>query len=141
MSPGCHFPMVSPAAWTRKETPTMPLGNLAKERTALRQGLENRRHRVQEDLRLRVTRIRDQGTSVAHTTETDDDASDLDVTLVEIANETLRVIDAAIARLDCGQYGYCARCHGRISESRLRAVPFAVRDRKSTRLNSSHLVI
>jgi RNA polymerase-binding transcription factor DksA len=57
--------------------------------------------------------------------ESDDgDPTDLDVKLIEIA-WTLRCIDQAILRLTKGDYGRCTRCHGRIAEARLRAMPFA----------------
>jgi len=41
--------------------------------------------------------------------------------------ETLTRIDAALGRLDAGQYGFCAECTNRIAERRLLALPFAVR--------------
>ena len=96
------------------------------DRLALRDSLESRRERLTEDRRLRVARIRDQPAEARRTEEPDEDATDLDLTLVEIVTDTLQVIDAAIARLDRGQYGICARCMRAISEARLRALPFAV---------------
>jgi DnaK suppressor protein len=41
--------------------------------------------------------------------------------------ETIERIDAALARLEAGQYGLCTECGADISEARLRALPFAVR--------------
>ena len=46
--------------------------------------------------------------------------------LIARAEERLRYIDEALARLDDGRYGICAGCHEPIPLDRLRAVPFAV---------------
>ena len=48
-------------------------------------------------------------------------------TLLQMSAETLARIDAALRRLDVGQYGFCAECAKEIAERRLRALPFAVR--------------
>lgn len=37
-------------------------------------------------------------------------------------------IDAALSRIEAGTYGVCVDCGAQISEERLRAVPFALRD-------------
>jgi DnaK suppressor protein len=42
-----------------------------------------------------------------------------------IINCELKLIDAALQRLDSGEYGDCEHCSDRISEKRLRAVPWA----------------
>ncbi len=63
----------------------------SRDRVALRRVLQSRRQRLEEDLRLRVARIRDQGADAPHTLEADEDPTDLDVSLIEIANDTLRV--------------------------------------------------
>jgi RNA polymerase-binding transcription factor DksA len=97
------------------------------DRTALREALEERRRQLNEDLQLRIARIRENGSRATVAKEPDDgDTCDLDVHLVEIAAATLRRVDQAIARLDHGRYGRCTRCHGPIAEARLRAMPFAV---------------
>ena len=48
-----------------------------------------------------------------------------EVALLESLDQTLRQIDAALARLHAGRYGLCAGCGGPIPLARLRAVPFA----------------
>jgi DnaK suppressor protein len=96
----------------------------------LRNALERRRWQLMEELRLKVARIRDQRAEPLHTDDPDDDSTDLDVMLVEITTQMLQIVDAAIDRLDRGQYGRCARCRGRISDVRLRAMPFAVHCRE-----------
>lgn len=53
--------------------------------------------------------------------------SDADVgvtlTLATKAERTLAKLDAAIARVEAGEYGRCAGCGGSISQERLRALP------------------
>ena len=49
----------------------------------------------------------------------------MDFALMEMESETLRQIDEAIQRLDDGTYGICSECDHRISEARLKALPFA----------------
>ena len=94
----------------------------------LRSELEARRRQLNEDLTLRIMRIREHGSHATPATDLEEgDACDLDLRLVEIANATLRRVDHAIARLDDGTYGRCTRCHGDIAAARLRAMPFAVR--------------
>jgi RNA polymerase-binding transcription factor DksA len=48
-----------------------------------------------------------------------------DVAMLEMLDQSLRQIDAAIARLHSGTYGVCAACGAPIPVARLRAVPFA----------------
>lgn len=50
-----------------------------------------------------------------------------DVALLESLDQTVRQIDAALARLSTGAYGRCDVCSGPIPLARLRAVPFATR--------------
>jgi DnaK suppressor protein len=48
-------------------------------------------------------------------------------TLLQMRAETLKRLDAALERLDAGNYGSCFDCAEEISERRLRALPFAAR--------------
>ncbi|MFB2531804.1 TraR/DksA family transcriptional regulator [Paracoccus sp. p4-l81] len=43
--------------------------------------------------------------------------------LGQSATEELRMIDAALARIDEGEYGYCVQCGNQISEERLDVIP------------------
>ena len=52
---------------------------------------------------------------------------DIEFALIQMKAETLTKINDALTRLDEGSYGYCAACGGEISDTRLRALPFAVR--------------
>lgn len=40
------------------------------------------------------------------------------------AQQEMRMIEAALARIDSGDYGACARCGGEIGEARLDVLPF-----------------
>ena len=51
---------------------------------------------------------------------------ELELSLASLKSDTLSKIDNALARLQAGQYGYCA-CGEEIAEKRLKALPFAVR--------------
>jgi RNA polymerase-binding transcription factor DksA len=47
--------------------------------------------------------------------------------LLQMRAEVLAGIEAALLRLDAGQYGFCLECGGEIAARRLHALPFAVR--------------
>ena len=49
--------------------------------------------------------------------------------LAGLKTDTLHRIEAALARLDAGEYGWCADCGEEISDRRLAALPFATRCR------------
>ena len=59
-----------------------------------------------------------------HASETFD--RELDESLEENADQIAREIDAALARIEDGSYGTCARCGQEIPAERLDAVPYAV---------------
>ena len=50
---------------------------------------------------------------------------EVDESLEENAEQLVREIDVALARIDDGTYGTCARCGKAIPEERLAAVPYA----------------
>jgi len=52
-------------------------------------------------------------------------ARELDMTLEDNARQRLAQIERALARMDEGTYGVCARCGAPIAEARLEAVPAA----------------
>jgi DnaK suppressor protein len=43
----------------------------------------------------------------------------------EEAKQTVRLIDAALARIKQGNYGICVKCEEKIPEARLKALPYA----------------
>jgi DnaK suppressor protein len=51
---------------------------------------------------------------------------EVDESLEVNAEQLVREIDAALARIEDGTYGTCARCGNPIPEERLAAVPYAV---------------
>lgn len=50
---------------------------------------------------------------------------EVDESLEENATQIVQEIDAALGRIDAGEYGTCARCGRPIPEERLDAVPYA----------------
>ena len=96
----------------------------------LRQILLDRRRQIEGDVR---TRIRDGRTERVEEVLDEAASSDaalqngIDFALIQLKAETLARIDAALARLDAGQYGDCFDCGDEIADKRLRALPFAVR--------------
>lgn len=96
----------------------------------LRQMLNMRRREVQDEVHSRIRDGRsDRPTEVLDELEhcDVDSQGDIELALLQMKAETLVRIDEALVRLDAGQYGSCRECEGRISEGRLRALPFAVR--------------
>lgn len=96
-------------------------------RAQLRAELEAQRNDLTEELQRLRERIREHGSRPTGALSEDDaDEGDLDASLIDIVNTTLRRIDSALDRLGKGSYGRCARCRGPIAEARLVAMPFAV---------------
>ena len=52
---------------------------------------------------------------------------EIDYTLEENAEHVLSGIDEALARIESGTFGSCARCGEQIGEERLEALPYATR--------------
>jgi DnaK suppressor protein len=105
--------------------------NQAVARTnSLRQTLADGRNELQTGLRARIRDGR-----IGHMNEAQDavDESDaanqreLTFALLQMRAEALARVDQALDRLDAGYFGSCCDCDGRITEARLRALPFAVR--------------
>jgi DnaK suppressor protein len=98
----------------------------------LRQMLSTRRREMQNDVQ---GRIRDGRTDRPNEVRDDIEHSDahlqgdIELALLQMRAATLTRIDEALVRIDSGEYGFCFECAREISESRLRALPFAVRCR------------
>lgn len=98
--------------------------------TDLREMLIGRQRELQDELQNRI-----RGGRADHPGEVRDEIEasdvhlqgDLEFALLQMKAETLARIGQALVRLDAGEYGSCAECHGEISAPRLRALPFAVR--------------
>ena len=93
----------------------------------LRQDLEVRRCLIVDELQRCLSRIRQAEARMPDAESWEEDTRDIDASLIDMLNATVRRIDAALERLAGGSYGFCARCRRRIGEARLRAMPFAVR--------------
>jgi DnaK suppressor protein len=94
---------------------------------ALRALLEERRRDLHDEWQRRMMRIRDESERRGVVEPDGSDADDLDARLLELTASTLRRIERALLLLEQGRYGRCTRCRRPIHESRLRALPFAVR--------------
>jgi DnaK suppressor protein len=79
-----------------------------------------RRRSLREVLPAELAQVKD-----AEEQSVQDFARGMDFALMEMEFDTLRKIDDALLRLEEGSYGVCAECDERISEARLRALPFA----------------
>ena len=96
----------------------------------LRQILHDRRRAMQAIVQSRIRDVRsDRAKDVIDEIEHSDADihGDIEFAVLQMQTETLTRIDAALVRLDAGEYGSCVSCGGEISETRLRALPFAVR--------------
>jgi DnaK suppressor protein len=100
----------------------------------LKRALEDRRRSIDSSIRDRLSTVRSEWAG-ANTVGVLDEwevadvdlQEDIELALIQIAQETIRRIDDALARLEAGHYGRCVECGDEISEARLRALPFAVR--------------
>jgi DnaK suppressor protein len=101
-------------------------------RQALRSMLEAFRHELGIEVAERLADVRtaDDGvpSDILERVERFEE-KDRDYAVLELKTETIRRIDAALARLEAGEYGTCAECGGDITERRLEALPFATRCR------------
>ncbi|MEQ1759326.1 MAG: TraR/DksA C4-type zinc finger protein [Vicinamibacterales bacterium] len=99
-------------------------------RQRLRTALNAHRREARVALQSRIRRGRvDRSAGVGDPLEQADadNQTDLEFALAQMRAETLNRITQALARLEAGHYGACAECEGDISESRLLALPFAIR--------------
>lgn len=96
----------------------------------LEQMLRDRRREMQSEVQSRIRHARTDGPNEVFDEGEHSEAviqEDIEFALIQMKAETLRRIDAALVRLDAGEYGYCFECRSEISERRLRALPFAAR--------------
>ena len=96
--------------------------------------LEGRRRELKIKLDGKMRDVRAESTRDRDVRGHDEDlevdvGEDIDMALLQIQSQTLHAIDAALARLERGKYGTCLDCQLEISETRLHALPFAVRCR------------
>ena len=102
--------------------------------TDLKVILEGRRWELAHDLRNRIRTVRTDGVTdrdvvdAAERSEADVQ-DDLGFAVLQLTAQTLEKVDAALRRIEEGDYGECFDCGGVIADERLRALPFAVRCR------------
>jgi len=105
------------------------------ERTErLRQLLLTRHHEVQQQIdallaqhRADQTRLREESVADTEDLSTQNINSHQQLSILEVRNQMRLQLDAALQRLDEGEYGVCEDCRKPISEERLKALPFARR--------------
>lgn len=113
--------------------------------TELRAILEERRREILDEVQTKIKTVRAEGPGSMMQTVEMGEASEADVhddiefALIQMKAETLRKIDAALARLEEGDYGYCSDCGEPISQQRLRALPFAVRCKECEEVRENEL--
>lgn len=96
----------------------------------LAQMLQDRRRAMQSEVQSRIRHARTDGRNEVLDESEHSEADiqdDIEFALIQMKAETVGHIDAALARLEAGEYGYCSECRSEIAERRLRALPFAAR--------------
>jgi len=109
-------------------------GMVSERYADLKRMLEDRRREIMSEVHEKIRDVRtesgkgkmsevfDQGESSEA-----DIQEDIEFALIQMKAETLRKINTALTRLEEGAYGHCFECGEDIADSRLRALPFAVR--------------
>lgn len=99
----------------------------------LKRILDERRREMLGEVHTKIKNVRTEGAGGMMQTVEMGDASkadvhdDIEFALIQMKAETLHKIEAALSRLEEGEYGYCSECAEDISQQRLRALPFALR--------------
>jgi DnaK suppressor protein len=106
----------------------------AKRHSDLKTILESRRSELMYDVQHKIRDVRSDGITERDVLDTAESSEvytqdDIEFALIQLKAETLNKIDAALRRIEEGNYGDCSECGGEIAEARLRALPFAVRCR------------
>ena len=116
----------------KKVKKTIETGQLTTRDARLRQLLQAERRQMDDNVRERMRDGRTDGPLDARDVVDIADATlqqEIDLALLQMRVATVGRIDEALRRLDDGRYGSCFECEEAIAESRLRALPFAVRCR------------
>ena len=109
------------------------------EEAAVRQHLEAERQRLEDDIYQRTQGdeavlpsdpLSDSGGTRGHSADEGDAMADAERSNLVLGNSRtlLEQVNAALARLDDGIYGYCQRCGKPIDARRLEALPYALYD-------------
>jgi DnaK suppressor protein len=94
----------------------------------LRDILTDRRLELQQDLRRRARNGRTDP-PVVDVEASADGTDEVEFAMLQLQDDTLRLIDEALVRLDVNAFGTCETCGVEIPVARIRALPFAVRCR------------
>jgi len=106
------------------------------ELKAVRRALVELRRRLADNLQhMQTEALRTGGgeraelsdTPLEHLADRGSDNFDRELMIGILQNSEAEIceIDAALAKIDAGTYGVCDNCNGKISRSRLKALPFA----------------
>lgn len=109
------------------------------DEAAVRQHLEAERQRLEDDIYQRTQGdeavlpsdpLSDSGGTRGHSADEGDAMADAERSNLVLGNSRtlLEQVNAALARLDDGIYGYCQRCGKPIDARRLEALPYALYD-------------
>jgi DnaK suppressor protein len=117
-----------------QSTETMGIsGSVGAPLNDTRRLLQERRRDLLREIQGRVRDVREGGVTHHHRS-TDlrevfeaEPEDDLAFAVIQMKAEMLENVSRAVRQLDEGTYGVCVECEGYIAESRLRALPFAVR--------------
>lgn len=104
----------------------------AEQLKELRQTLEARRAELMVEISQDVSKL-DEDSGVGEVRDTGDDSvaqlfADVDRADLQRDTSEVRELNAALARMDEGEYGTCVDCGSEIGLQRLRAQPTAMRD-------------
>jgi DnaK suppressor protein len=113
-------------------TTTKTKGAAKNRYNELKKMLEDRRRELLNEVQGRIRDVRLEGNKERDVLDQGESSEvdiqeDIEFALIQMKSETLTKIDAALRRLEEGNYGDCFECGDQISEARLRALPFAVR--------------
>ena len=106
-----------------KRKPEMPLEETRAEIEARLAVLRRRVQKVQNDLARKSNPLGHDSEENAQIFENDEVLEGLETEGIE----QIGVLEAALARIDAGTYGFCADCGKRIAVARLKALPHAAR--------------
>jgi DnaK suppressor protein len=120
------------------------------DHSALLRLLEKRQQEMLNDVQQRLRDAREEWTRTHEASDTADMSEvdgrdDIQLELIRMKADTLHQINHALSRVHNGTYGYCVDCRHKISEQRLRALPFAARckeceeARESTKRSVRHV--
>lgn len=107
----------------------MSTTNLANENykaklLVLREQLTRRVNLLENAIRETITAPGEISTVRTHNADSDSEGLDEDLAATQNEERLLEAVEAALARMESGEYGTCQKCHQPIPEARLDALPF-----------------